>query len=485
MSDPVTIVVDVSSNTTMDSMYHMQFNGWGITHEQPWNSYNDTISYSVVDHNASFSLTYGRTDVISAAFFGKTPNIVTGSAPPYFTVHDPFVLNSSQQVVSYPPTSTSGEFFSSNSTQYSALWFDFHGDAPMIDYVLLTVTDSFDIRGKTILVDDSNSEITWHGWTSDFVNTSSPSWSPTIGNFVPHGNGKHSSKNVGDSFTFQFAGTTILVAGIDPTSENCLDCQLAMNFTIDSNSTIRHFQFTGGVSFPTTPHFTYFSAESLEPGNHTLTATITSIKGDIGAYIDYLTYTPSFETLLDKPVFSQLPSNTEQSNIESARGNHVGIIAGAVVGGLITLVLLGLGGFFLYQKRRIKSFPSALSGYVVEPFTLPHPIHPERMKGYIPPASSFEERWREEKGGRVLTANPVPIPVETQELRQQRDTLAQGIETLEARSVQMEGDENDSGDRECLRDLIMEMRTQVNTISRDISRHVVPPAYGTETIRDA
>jgi len=108
------------------------------------------------------------------------------------------------------------------------------------------------------------------------------------------------------------------------------------------------------------------------------------------------------------------------------------------------------------------------------------------MKGYIPPASSFEERWREEKGGLVLTANPVPIPAETQEeLRQQRDALAQGIETLEARSVQVEGGDNDSGDRECLRDLIMEMRTQMNTISRDISRHVVPPAYGTETIRGA
>ncbi|KAK7454483.1 hypothetical protein VKT23_011238 [Stygiomarasmius scandens] len=495
MSDATTetVIVDFDLDRTLSPPTFMD--GWDLVPSHPYTpySYNNTLTFG---HNRTASLIFSSfAGIISVAVFGINPF----EGPRDFTVEKSSSQGRQRVSYSYSSVAFGESIFSDEWPQADdeETRIEFHEITPYIDYMLYTVKHPFDLRGTTIHVDDSSSEIIWNGWTSDFAYASSPSFSPIIGNFVPHGNGTHSSKSVGDSFTFQFAGilgTSILVAGLDPTLTNCLDCQLVMTFDLDSHSITRHFQPTGSALIP---HFTYFSVGSLEPGNHTLTATITDVEGDIAAYIDYLTYTPSFDTLLDKPVFSQLPSNTEQpaptsSNPGTSESIHASAIAGAVVGGFITLVLLGLGGIFLYRKRwslqghRPTSFSLALSGYVVEPFTLHHPIHPESMKGYISPALGFEEHWREGKSGRAFIADPVLIPTEAQEeLRQRRDALAQGIETLETRSVRAEGDSSDSGEQENIRDVIREMRAQMNAISRDISLYVVPPAYGTETIRDA
>ncbi|KAJ7670912.1 hypothetical protein DFH06DRAFT_143334 [Mycena polygramma] len=99
-----------------------------------------------------------------------------------------------------------------------------------IDYALVTAGDSTNLQGQTIIVDDASPEIFWNGnWVAhdnltvsvqcsipglDIFKQGTPVGNPdhTAGFFVDmpsHANTTHQSSNVGDSFTFQFAGEKI------------------------------------------------------------------------------------------------------------------------------------------------------------------------------------------------------------------------------------------------------------------------------------
>jgi len=97
-------------------------------------------------------------------------------------------------------------------------------DNMTIDYAVVTATNTTDLGGKTILVDDDNSEIIWSGnwerqinhefWMIGLQHVPEEGRTDDVKfHFsqrsilaMPHGNGTHKSNITDDSFMFKFAG---------------------------------------------------------------------------------------------------------------------------------------------------------------------------------------------------------------------------------------------------------------------------------------
>ncbi|THV02161.1 hypothetical protein K435DRAFT_922085 [Dendrothele bispora CBS 962.96] len=284
----------------------------------------------------------------------------------------------------YPKPNVEDLFYTSTVAEDSAIWtIDIFTNGPQLffDYAVVTVTELESLQGQTIIVDDSNTEINWAGsWVErknytlyGLLELDAPNGITSRPEARPHGNSTHESDGIGDSFIFQFQGTSILVAGVAPLNrtvesftvgdhESVLDppvsnFRLELNFTLDGHS--ESVVYTNG-GFPQpggSPHFPYLRNDSLSEGNHTLIMTVVDVTGNTSVVIDYITYKPSFATAGDKPTFPPIsitgsnntapapgPSGTQGSNPTQAPGHkfNKGAIAGGVVGGIVVLALLAL-----------------------------------------------------------------------------------------------------------------------------------------------
>lgn len=161
---------------------------------------------------------------IAVSLFGVTPPTqfnqtfgIGDSSIPKVNITDP----RNYTLIRYSSPSQGGEFYTSRTlSDPGSIKVGITGSRGLaIDYALVTVGPSTDLQGQTILVDDSSSEIVWHGnWTvkSNYtlpvpcflpISPQSDDSSPDFtANMRPHGNSSHYSSNVGDSFTFEFAG---------------------------------------------------------------------------------------------------------------------------------------------------------------------------------------------------------------------------------------------------------------------------------------
>ncbi|THU75913.1 hypothetical protein K435DRAFT_879998 [Dendrothele bispora CBS 962.96] len=280
---------------------------------------------------------------------------------------------------------TRGQLYTSPEDSATGIqYFHFNTSGTEIDYMLIEVSEETDLRGQTILVDDSNPEILWHGgsWSEEVIVQTNNRWndrpncsSASKQKIYPHGNGTHHSRSGGDSFTFQFAGTSILVAGFDPRLPNSI---LTMNFTVDSNSTLLSFSPDKDLnqSSAGSPHFIYFSDDSLRPGNHTLIVNVEQIENTT-ATIDYLTYKPSFSNLLEKPNFSSGNLGKDRGTLGydsneciSNNDNHRTVTALSVALGLV-LLLDVLAGVYIYYRHRKERVTKNLAP---TPYMLSEPV---------------------------------------------------------------------------------------------------------------
>ncbi|KAJ7451338.1 hypothetical protein FB451DRAFT_1145721 [Mycena latifolia] len=389
MSDAVTIVIDDTVLWNQPGDINIgDTDGWFTTTTSLISdgfpsTYNDTNflpEFTPFGHGAWVFEFEGT----SVAFFGITPPTqfnqtfgIGNSALPDVNITNP----RNYTAYKYLAASHGGQFYASagldNPEQFRIGFTGARGLA--LDYALVAVGQSTVLKGQTILVDDSSSEIIWNGnWTVK-ANYTLPvpcelPFGPRSDNdpgvaftakMTPHGNSSRFSSVVGDSFTFQFAGTAISVSGITPGDDQGPDWLLGMNFTLDGKTTAA--SFTREPDYITKPHFVYFSARSLKPGNHTLVAKITDVAGTQtpSAHIDYITYDPSFLTLHDKPNFSSSisganasqipgqPSSTPSSTAAPATGgtggrhSHAGAIAGGVLGGCCLVFLII---FFIWKR---------------------------------------------------------------------------------------------------------------------------------------
>jgi hypothetical protein len=131
---------------------------------------------------------------------------------------------------------------------------------------------------------------------------------------------------------------------------------------IDYPSTKDRKLYKANTGIRTLTHYLFHEKGSLNPGNHTLVVDVTAINqgaaNTTAFMLDYLTYTPSFSYLSEKPTFvkGQLespPQSSQMSPSISETGSstshpRIGLIVGPVFGGTILLLLLA----FVFRLRR-------------------------------------------------------------------------------------------------------------------------------------
>ncbi|KAJ3862091.1 hypothetical protein EV359DRAFT_65928 [Lentinula novae-zelandiae] len=231
-----------------------------------------------------------------------------------------------------------------------------------VDYAIITAGATTQLNGSTIVVDDRSSEITYTGtgWaTSDTEIILGSGWV----NGPPLGNTTHRTSNVGDGFSFSFAGSKIDVYGVfEWTATGNVDVDFVLDGETTSSSLFVPLNTV--VVHPEILNYQLFSSGNLLAGNHTLIMNITQANGNQSFILDYLTYQPSFSFLAGKPNFtasassasdsSLLPlpsaSNTGMTGAVIHNGMNIGAIVGGVLGGLIGIFISLL--FFLWRWRR-------------------------------------------------------------------------------------------------------------------------------------
>ncbi|KAJ7124261.1 hypothetical protein C8R44DRAFT_980621 [Mycena epipterygia] len=486
MSDAVTIVIDDTALLNQPDNFVGDTGGWFTTDSSALDqgfpsNYNDTnfSEDSTPFGQGALLLSF---EGISVSLFGITPPAqfnqtfgIGNSALGHVNLSDPKNYTSFK----YPVPSHGGQFYTSGMLAGpEKLTIGITGARGLaVDYALVTIGESTVLRGQTILVDDSSPEIIWNGnWTVKknytlpvpcelALNPRSDTFTDFTANMTPHGNSSRFSSVVGDSFTFHFAGTSILVSGITPGDDQGLDWVLGMNFTLDENTTTT--TFLRDSAYISKPHFTYFTSHRLKSGNHTLVAKIINVAGSQSprANIDYITYTPSFLTLHDKPDFgaslanttTQIPgqpSNTPSPTVAPRSGrtqSHAGAIAGGVLGGCCVMLLVVWLVWRTAGQRKRRSEQRLM--LAADPF---NEQQPSMISGE---ATSRSEKYRA-PGLQISARSPPTVDVMQNEGRPQSASPSAG-------------ENNEHTGDQTLADQVRELQS----LTRELRSHIVPPLY--------
>ncbi|KAJ6493851.1 hypothetical protein DFH09DRAFT_357596 [Mycena vulgaris] len=491
MVDTATIIIDDTAllNLSLDDINLGDTGGWFTTES------------STVDDG--FPSNYNNTNFIpdftpwgqgawlfpfegtSVSLFGITPPLpfsqtlgVGNSMVPHVNITNPKAYTNH----TYRASSYGGQFYTSGSlASPSQIKIGITGARGLvIDYALVTIGEFTDLQGQTILVDDSSPEIIWNGnWTIranytvpvpcqlPFMPRSDDVPYDFTANMAPHGNSSRFSTDGGDSFTFQFAGTSISVSGITPADDKGQDWLLRMEFTLDGNTTTT--TFTRDPSYVTKPHFSYFTSGPLKPGNHTLLAKITDVAGAQlpAAHIDYITYTPSFLTLRDKPNFgSSVANNTQSSGTPTPVPSHAvtpaeggqshssaGAIAGGVVGGCCVLgILLWLLWRKVWKKNGRDTDEGVAEPFALQPSIIGVPNNRSQISPRVPHPTGL--------------SSPSPQDPPALEDHGRASVLVPGTDNVENHSPERR-------DSQALENRIRELES----LAREMRHHIVPPSY--------
>ncbi|PPQ67763.1 hypothetical protein CVT24_002773 [Panaeolus cyanescens] len=199
-----------------------------------------------------------------------------------------------------------------------------------IDAVLIGIDSKTPLSGKTLLVDDEESQITYRGnWRRN--SNSFSGRLPATG--WPVQNTTHETSTVGDSMTFQFTGTGLAIYGLFSWNNPSL---LTLAYTLDNTTVTRSYPVTTSTQQyidkdGEVPNYLFFSYQNLRRGPHTL---------------------PSFTDLSSMPVISADPQATnilDPSPPASTSSSNVGAIVGGVMG---AFAVIGLAAFLLWLYRR-------------------------------------------------------------------------------------------------------------------------------------
>ncbi|KAJ7471069.1 hypothetical protein FB451DRAFT_326599 [Mycena latifolia] len=269
-----------------------------------------------------------------------------------------------------------------------------------LDYATVTAGPSTSLNGTTLIVDDDDPEITYAGdWTinTDFFTTGHGQPSG-----LPFQNATHQSNTIGDSLTFQFAGTSVAVRGVFQWN---LIGSIAASFSVDGKSSSRTFSSSTEAPFDDQPNFEFFNATGLQPGNHAMVINVTNVVGTQFLRLDYILYEPSFDTLAAKPNFTSPASSSSATPsaapatapVLASNPHHTNVkaIAGGVVGALVFLALLAVA-FMLWTRSRRRRVANAFQE---------NGIFPSKIDVYVPPRPDIQINTagsRERQGGGSL-----------------------------------------------------------------------------------
>ncbi|KAG5652722.1 hypothetical protein H0H81_003973 [Sphagnurus paluster] len=203
--------------------------------------------------------------------------------------------------------------------------------------------------GQVLIVDDGDPEIIYEGTWTQNTELFRSIQHPQQGR--PYGNATHQSGTKGSKASFSFSGSQVSVYSVFDWSTLG---SVTVTYTVDNNpQTITHAvtsqtkDYLQGVL--QRENTLLFASNNLTAGNHTLTIEIVGNTNGSVLVLDYLLYTPSFQTLAEKlnPVPATSGSPTPSPSgfpAGSAAGEKsstpVGAIAGGIVAGLAVLALL-------------------------------------------------------------------------------------------------------------------------------------------------
>ncbi|KAK7028929.1 hypothetical protein VNI00_014766 [Paramarasmius palmivorus] len=241
------------------------------------------------------------------------------------------------------------------------------GDITIIDYALIQAGTTTDLSGKTIFVDDTNKDELWftgqwHVSENERYSYRSPNSIPGFPTlYYPANRTVTLSSASGDSFEFRFSGTSISVYGVYIASAS-----YTVDFIMDDS--VQRVNYTqDNKNKEWMINYKLYENTTLTPENHILVVNVTSTSGAY-FYLDYITYTPSFNSIHEKPTFIRAPPVASGVPPGRSLGLPVEAIVGIIViAGLSMVTFAGIFWWF-WKKRSALRKDAKISAQSVEPF---------------------------------------------------------------------------------------------------------------------
>ncbi|KAF8644205.1 hypothetical protein AX16_008629 [Volvariella volvacea WC 439] len=229
-------------------------------------------------------------------------------------------------------------------------------DLTSVDYTLVTAGESTPLQTQDSLVVVDDEDINHFAFRGNWTRDPGLFFGPLNG--TPFGNATRRTHTPGDQMSFRFSGTSFALYGVFLLS---VTGTITANYTIDAASPTE-VTYTGGpflenAHLDEQPHFLFFKADKLTPGEHTVVMTVTDVVNQTLIF-DYATYTPSFASITDMPILGPISSPTNTSNSDGAPSDDsvssstpAGAIVGAAIGSLALIIIALLMWYFIRRRR--------------------------------------------------------------------------------------------------------------------------------------
>ncbi|KAG6890645.1 hypothetical protein C0995_006621 [Termitomyces sp. Mi166 len=187
-------------------------------------------------------------------------------------------------------------------------------DTPTFDYLVVKAGPSTPLINRAIIVDDADPSFVYGGsWSTQI--SSPPTSDFSTASFC---NTTHWSMDAGDTFRFNFTGSSVAIFGSFVNISVGHD--FSATYTIDGVSTVASIPDGTLDGLPMT---CLFSTPTMPPGHHTLSVQISQISPPLAVGFDFLTYSASFASLEMMPGYAAPSSSVVNKKL----------LAGTIAGG--------------------------------------------------------------------------------------------------------------------------------------------------------
>ncbi|KAF8073691.1 hypothetical protein FPV67DRAFT_761104 [Lyophyllum atratum] len=199
---------------------------------------------------------------------------------------------------------------------------------PILDYLVVKAGYTTPLQDRNIIVDNVDTSITYNGaWTTEAI-------PPIIldSYTTSYHNITHWSTTVGDTFQFQFTGSSLTIFGTF--------INISFGQTFLATYTVDDVPITEAMPMGTLdgmPMTQLFSTE-VTGGNHTVLVNITQISPPLSVGFDFLTYDASFASLESMPGYAAPSSSSHRISAAAIAGGVIGVIS--FIGAMLLLIVL-------------------------------------------------------------------------------------------------------------------------------------------------
>ncbi|KAK7028921.1 hypothetical protein VNI00_014756 [Paramarasmius palmivorus] len=222
-----------------------------------------------------------------------------------------------------------------------------------IDYALVKAGSTTDLSGKTIFVDNARAEEIWY--TGQWLSSLDPEFSSALQDYRIW---DAAARTATQSNTIVHpTGTSISVYGILLPAQT-----VTLEFIVDGTVQRREFSKEDAPEYDVAMNYKFYENMTLSAGNHFLIVNVSNILEGSTFWFDYITYTPSFSFVNERPTFIR------GSSTVSPKSLPIGAIVGIIIAGLLMVTCVGV--FYYVRTRRSASVKEGEIASRLEPFTI-------------------------------------------------------------------------------------------------------------------